>query len=306
MSSSELMTAQNGLSGQRSNELVSVVIPVYNRTDLLARAIQSALSQTHKDLEIIVIDDGSDIDIRATVESFHDPRVAYFRHESNMGVSRARNTGIEKSRGKYVAFLDSDDEWNIRKIESQLAAIRGKGQEHKVCYCRMELFDDDQSKAVAYSEYRREGSILNDVLHWNCIGSPSCVMVEKKTLEEVGGFDPNLQYVEDWEMWIRLAERHMFACADDVLVRYHIHHKGRLTDGDPKACASLRKLYEKHGRLIGNSVKTRSLFLYYMGNCLTVNGRKRQGRSYYIRSIALNPLQRDAYKALILSLANRL
>ena len=107
-------------------------------------------------------------------------------------------------------------------------------------------------------------------------------------------------------MWIRLAERHMFACADDVLVRYHIHHKGRLTDGDPKACASLRKLYEKHGRLIGNSVKTRSLFLYYMGNCLTVNGRKRQGRSYYIRSIALNPLQRDAYKALILSLANRL
>ena len=89
----------------------SVIIPVYNRTDLLIRALHSVSEQTRRDLEIIVVDDGSNIDIGSVLAEFHDPRLRYLRHQERRGTSAARNTGIDEARGDYLAFLDSDDFW---------------------------------------------------------------------------------------------------------------------------------------------------------------------------------------------------
>lgn len=99
---------------------VSVVIPTYNRAELLSRAIDSVLAQTYDDFELLVVDDGSTDDTEAVVTAYDDDRVRYLAHETNRGANPARNTGIEAAEGEFVAFLDSDDEWRPRKLEAQL------------------------------------------------------------------------------------------------------------------------------------------------------------------------------------------
>src|ERR1017187_7936626 len=98
------------------NPTVSVVIPTYNRARILPRAVKSVVSQTLEDWELLVVDDGSADDTEQVVAAFGDSRIHYIRHERNRGQSAAQNTGIRASRGTYVAFLDSDDEWLPEKL----------------------------------------------------------------------------------------------------------------------------------------------------------------------------------------------
>lgn len=114
---------------------VSVVIPTYNRADIITRAVDSVLAQTVDDIEVLIIDDGSTDGTRALIEDIDDSRVRYLAHDTNRGVSAARNTGVEAGRGEYVAFLDSDDEWLPRKLERQLSALDGREEGWIGVYC---------------------------------------------------------------------------------------------------------------------------------------------------------------------------
>ncbi|MGL5079822.1 MAG: glycosyltransferase family 2 protein, partial [Waterburya sp.] len=115
--------------------LISVIIPTYNRADLIIRAIASVREQVYQNLEIIVVDDASDQDIAQVVQQINDSRIKYIRHQTNLGGSEARNTGIKHSQGKYIAFLDSDDVWLPNKLSSQLAAIFAQEErDNLVCY----------------------------------------------------------------------------------------------------------------------------------------------------------------------------
>lgn len=100
---------------------VSIVIPTYNRARFLGRLVRSVLNQTYKNFEVIVADDASTDDTAEIIKTFKDDRIRYIRHESNAGAAAARNTGIKASRGEYVAFQDSDDEWLPEKLEKQMA-----------------------------------------------------------------------------------------------------------------------------------------------------------------------------------------
>ncbi len=104
--------------------LVSVIIPTYNRADLIGHTLDSAINQSYRNLEIIVIDDGSVDNTEEVVKAIGDSRIRYIRHQTNCGGSTARNTGIEAARGEYIAFLDSDDIWVPNKIQLQLASIQ--------------------------------------------------------------------------------------------------------------------------------------------------------------------------------------
>ena len=103
-----------------SNPGISVIIPTYNRAHLISRSAKSVLAQTYPDFELIIVDDGSGDNTEEIIEALADPRIRYLRHESNRGVSAARNTGIRAARGDYIAFQDSDDEWLPQKLEKQL------------------------------------------------------------------------------------------------------------------------------------------------------------------------------------------
>src|SRR5579859_7824272 len=112
---------------------VSVVIPVYNRTAELRRAVRSVLAQTYADLELIVVDDASSEDIAGALDGIDDPRLKLIRKSVNQGAAAARNTGIQAATGRWVAFLDSDDEWLPQKLELQLRRLVDRPDDARIC-----------------------------------------------------------------------------------------------------------------------------------------------------------------------------
>lgn len=198
---------------------VSVIIPTYNSARFLVEAIDSALAQTFKDIEVLVIDDGS-TDETASLVRKYGPPVRYIRQE-NRGVAGARNRGIEESRGKYVAFLDADDTWFPHKIERQVAAL-GKCREYRACYSEFLIVDSDLNP-IGISHSTRSGLAIEDLLlRGNVIGSV-CVVCERALFESAGGFDASLSQCADWDMWLRLAVLTEFLYLDEPLMTYRQH-----------------------------------------------------------------------------------
>lgn len=182
---------------------VSVIIPTYNRADMVGDAIQSVLDQTYGDWELIVVDDGSTDDTRAVVARFNDSRIRYI-HQENRGLPAARNTGIRAAQGAYIAFLDSDDCFLPQKLAWQAAAL--------------DAGPDVGLVAGGYVETDAMLQPLRQVAPWHahpalstprwlqtCPFISSSVLVRRAWLERVGLFDEDMRYIEDWDLWLRLA-----------------------------------------------------------------------------------------------------
>ena len=222
---------------------VSVVIPTYNRGQLLEQAIQSVLDQTYRDLELIVVDDGSTDDTRRRVVAVADDRVRYI-HQRNAGLAGARNTGIREARGDYVAFLDDDDVWMAEKLERQMAIMQSRPNV-AVVHCGFR-FVDLEGNPVSM-EYRRppsRGSLYEDLMYANVIsGSGSAAVVRARCFIDAGTFDPTLRAREDQDMWRRLAlAGHEFACVDEALVDIRWHAANMQKDPRRMAEANMRYL----------------------------------------------------------------
>lgn len=200
--------------------LVTAVIPAYNAARFVGAAIQSVLSQTYRDIEIIVVDDGSTDDTAVAVRPFAD-RVRYVRQD-NSGVSVARNHGISLSRGEYVALLDADDEWEPEKITVQVSALSDRPE--SVASFTATTYVDERS-GTSRVERCRDASDMTAALlvSSSVVGPPSAALIRRRTLAKVGGFDPLLSQSADWDMWLRLAEVGPFAIIDRPLVRYRLH-----------------------------------------------------------------------------------
>ncbi|MCK4641667.1 MAG: glycosyltransferase [Candidatus Marinimicrobia bacterium] len=193
---------------------ISVIIPTYNRGDELKRAIKSVLSQTYKNYELIVVDDGSTDNTSRILSRFTDK--IRFYSKLHGGVSSARNFGLEKSEGTWVAFLDSDDYWLPEKLDRQMQYIR----EHPDImivqtdekWIRKGKFVNPMKKHQKYS-----GWIFPRCLPL-CIVSPSAVLVHQKVFNDVGVFDENLPVCEDYDLWLRIAYKYQIALIPEKLI----------------------------------------------------------------------------------------
>ena len=207
---------------------VSVILPTYNRAHFLAEAIQSVLDQTFQHIELLVVDDGSMDDTERTVAQFVcDGRVRFLRQRHG-GDSRARSTGIKNSRGKVLAFLDSDDLWMPEKLEKQVSVLR-KHADISVVYTAVVLQHVDErrrevSRRIARSPASQESTLYEELLYRNVItGSQSSVMVRREALDRVGSFDEDLPFMGDHDLWRRLAQRDSFYYLDEPLVCIRKH-----------------------------------------------------------------------------------
>ncbi|QPV65167.1 glycosyltransferase family 2 protein [Halosimplex litoreum] len=182
---------------------------------MVGRALDSALAQTTTDLEVVVVDDGSDDGTEAVVAAYDDPRVRYLAHEGNRGVSAARNTGVDAATGEYVAFLDSDDEWLPRKLERQLAVLDERGGEWVGVYCDVATADLSLlgRLGAAFSErvVRTGGPVeggrelAEALVTMRVFMSPgSTLLVEREAVRAAGGFDEGLSIYEDWDLVLRV------------------------------------------------------------------------------------------------------
>lgn len=200
--------------------LITVIIPTYNSAQYLTAAVESVLQQTFKDLEILIIDDGSKDNTSELVKSFGD-KVRYI-YQENAGVSIARNNGIKESKGKYVAFLDADDTWLPTKLEKQVKALKDN-PDYKFCFSDF-VGVDQNLQPIEMKRARLLNSAIKDLLlRGNVVGSICAVLCERELFDEVGGFDPKLSQCADWDMWIRLATLTDFLFIDEQLVTYRQH-----------------------------------------------------------------------------------
>lgn len=201
---------------------ISVIIPTYNHARFLAAAIDSALSQTLKPSEVIVVDDGSTDETSSVLEAFED-KVRVIR-QKNQGVATARNRGAEVAAGDYFAFLDADDVWLPRKLEMQLSRFQaepGLGLVH----CGLEQIDED-NRTLGRTVDGMEGSVANEMLLFNrptVLGGGSGAMVPRAVFEEAGEFDERLSTSADWDLYYRIARKHKIGFVPRVLLQYRLH-----------------------------------------------------------------------------------
>jgi glycosyltransferase involved in cell wall biosynthesis len=199
---------------------VSVIIPSYNCAKYLTEAVDSVLSQTFRDFEVLVVDDGSTDNTEAIASNYVEP-VRYIRQQ-NSGVAEARNRGIKESRGRYVAFLDADDTWRRDKLEVQVKAL-SENPAYRACYTAFTVVSPNLIPLSVMRSCRR-GTALEDLLtRGNVIGSICSVVCERSLFETTGGFDPSLSQCADWDMWVRMSALTEFLYLDIPLVTYRQH-----------------------------------------------------------------------------------
>ena len=184
---------------------VSVVIPTYNSATMVVQAVESVLSQTYHDFEILVVDDGSTDNTQQAIGRFGD-LVRYFK-QKNQGVSAARNAGIKQARGEYIAFLDSDDIWLPDKLAEQVPWLNTDPNVGLV-YCDWSVVSNG---CVAHSSFLRHlpansGDVFDDLIQSGFILT-SGVVVRRACLDDVGDFDKSLTIAQDYDLWLRISYR---------------------------------------------------------------------------------------------------
>lgn len=206
-----------------SSPKVSVIIPTYNRLWALPEAIKSVLDQTFSSFELIIVDDGSTDGTEKWVKE-KCPSAKYIKKE-NGGVSSARNRGIEKSRGRYIAFLDSDDRWLPEKLERQIKVMDSG---HAVCYTD-EIWIRNRKRVNPRLKHKKyAGDIFLKSLPLVII-SPSSVMIESDIFDEIGLFDEELLACEDYDLWLRLTSRYPVYFVDEPLIIKYGGHDDQLS-----------------------------------------------------------------------------
>ena len=216
---------------------VSVVIPAYNAGQTLDQTLASARGQTHRHLEIIVVDDGSTDDSAAVaaVHAADDPRVSVIS-PVNAGVAAARNARVAAAAGAVVARRDAPALWAPSKIEQQLAVFVRSDARVALVYTWFALLDGRSRIIKLGPEIRHEGDVLDPLAYYNFIGNGSSPLVRRSAIEEVGGFDATLrarggQGCEDWKLYFEIAERHHFALVPEALTGYRHTRDNMSSDG---------------------------------------------------------------------------
>jgi len=255
------MSSRDLLSDQaHRGPLVSVIICTFNRANMIARAITYVRNQTYWNTEIIVVNDASSDNTDEVVKAISDERIRYIRHEKNKGLPAARNTGIKAAQGEYIAFLDDDDEWREDKLEKQLHVIK--------------KFDAVLSDSLWNGRSRRlhrQPMVSLDDLRKGSFASPT-LLAKATVLKEVP-FDESLRQGEDWDAFIRIAQRYSIGYVPEPLVICNAGSHPRMTnEGKSQTGPELEKraavLY-KHRKFFGEKWFKYHLadnFLTYIGS----------------------------------------
>ncbi len=204
--------------------LVSVVIPTYNRANVVTRAIRSVLSQTYQNLEIIIVDDGSEDGTVKALTRFSGIRIIT---QCNRGVSAARNAGIAKCQGELIAFLDSDDEWLPDKIRKQVLLYSAVKPEF-ICHSN-ELWMRGEKVVPQKGIHSKQGGFFFERAVQRCLISPSAVIISRVLLDTVGWFDEDLQAAEDYDLWLRITAFHEVDFVDEQLLIKHAGEPNQLS-----------------------------------------------------------------------------
>ncbi len=223
------------IQNMEKQNLVSVIIPTFNRCDFLKEAVDSVLKQSYRPIEVIIVDDGSEDSsyelIKPCLTNSPAGIICRYFYQRNNGVSSARNIGLKQALGEYIGFLDSDDLWDPRKLEIQMAFMDSQS-EYQVCYTdeiwiRKGIRVNPKNVHQKYS-----GDIYSNCLPL-CIISPSSILMKRDVIDQVGLFDEDLPACEDYDYWLRLSSQYPVYLIKEKLITKRGGHKDQLSHQYP-------------------------------------------------------------------------
>ncbi len=279
---------------------VTVVVPIYNSVSTIKRAIDSVVAQTYSDLEIIVVDDGSTDQSRNLITQWGIDNLSLIRHPHNRGAAAARNTGIAAARGRFIAFLDSDDTWKREKLERQIAAV-DEPSCSILCACVTGylLHKRSQTRTVKLdlspSQFRR------DILFGCTISPGTTLLVDRRIFDEIGYFDEGLRRLEDWDWLLRLARWdgcEMLVLPQSLADIYEDPKKAKLSqDAIDEVKHSITRIAEKQMPAFKGAErkKLRSTLLIETAARLFRSGRPLSAVGYVLAGLAVYPHRNAAF-----------
>jgi glycosyltransferase involved in cell wall biosynthesis len=263
--------------------LVSVVIPTFNRARFIQHAIDSVFSQTFRNFELIVVDDGSTDDTPIRIGSlFKSEKILkdrlHYISIAHSGVSRARNIGIDKAQGDWIAFLDSDDYWLSKKLEKQVAFL-SENPEYKICHTDEVWIKDGKRINQGKKHIKYSGWFFIHSLNL-CLISPSSVVIHRSIFDKIGKFDENFTFVEDYELWLRITSQYPVGFVNEKLVVKKGGHRDQLSQKingiEGYRISALEKLIT-HTTLKKEFLK-KALNVYKKKCSIYVNGCRKRGK----------------------------
>ena len=224
---------------------VSIIMPTFNSSRWVTDSIQSVLEQSYKKWELIIIDDGSTDNTLDVINHFLLDKRITLTIQANLGPAEARNHGISKAVGKYLAFLDSDDLWNPNKLELQLRYLASK-EECDMVHTNYNYFYENlsNSKPFKQTEWFSHWPEKERLLICDNIGTLT-VLVKKNIVENLGGFNKEFIGTEDWDLWIRISKTSIIHKMNDDTARYRIHTTG-ISQSHMKHFIELEKVYNQN------------------------------------------------------------
>lgn len=262
---------------EEGEEVISVIIPTFNRASTIKRSIESVLNQTYKELEVIVIDDNSNDNTREIVENISDSRLRYIRHDKNYGANVARNTGVNNAKGSLIAFQDSDDEWLENKLEIQLKEMEIHNAD--IVSCAINKFIGEE-KSIIPNRIIEDSKIEKEILYGNFISGQTILGKKECFLKE--SFDNKLPRLQEWELVIRLSKRYKIHFVNKALVNVYLQQDS-ISVNPEKAIIALKYIMNKHKELIINDNKAAITLYKMLGNYSMELGVYEQ--NYYYKAL---------------------
>jgi glycosyltransferase involved in cell wall biosynthesis len=291
-----------------NSPLVSVIIPTYKRSEFLPRAIQSVLDQTYRNIEIIIVDDNDGDNYyrentRFVLEQrFEKVAFKYLKHEKNKGQAAARNRGIKESFGEFIAFLDDDDEWLPTKLEKQVKLIQSLPEDYGIVSCGWNLIHSvNNYNREVYPKARGD---LRKILGVNHFSPPSMVVVKKKYLDQVEGFDECLVPSEDTELYYRLSFLCKFNFVPEILVNYN-YHENSISRNFPLKLKAVKLFLKKHQSSLKKNWRPYSEVLERQGDLAASSGDTVLAIRSFILAFLFRPLRFQILIKTILSFLSK-
>lgn len=225
--------------------MVSIILPTYNRQNTISRSIKSVINQTYKDWELIIVDDASTDDTKNYVLRFTDPRIKYYKLDKNLGACYARNYGIKRAKGTYIAFQDSDDEWKCDKLAKQISFLEETHAD--MVFCRMLSDEEGKHKKIFPPKRIKDSCITLECVMEKNIASTQTFLVKSSCFEKVM-FDEKMPRFQDWDFLLRFMQLFSVRMQEDVLVYQHLS-KDSITKNAQKGELAILKLFEKFASL---------------------------------------------------------
>ena len=294
-----------------SDPLVSIITPVYNGSQYLSEAIESALAQTYKNFELLIVNDGSTDNSADIIRPFlKDSRIIYIE-QKNAGVAAARNTALKQARGKYIGFLDQDDLWLNNKLELQITALEKDGSLALV-HSRQDFIDSHGNKKKYDWITEGEGYCFRENFIKNRIAVLT-VLIRKKIIDEIGFFNEQLSGADDYEMWLRVTLKYPIKYIDQSLAFYRFHDNNvskdsfRMTITDLKTINTILSEHPEATDIAGkHTVRARLYELHHqLGAWYSWYDQDfYKGRKHYWLAISNNPFALiDYYRFVYCSLS---